>query len=345
VKITLLPPTYYSDPTYHRVLSSLRREFLAAGHAVEVISRTTTKARPLQLRVVPDAAPPGPAARSGAAAKGGVVNFHFSGGLRAWHSRLLLQGPLAAERLVVTFQDYRHPDLPPVTAASRRALLPVLRKAHRITAVSSFLARLIKADFPSMAAKVAVIPNGADLPEKNAGAVKGAYILSVGREAPYKGLDLLLFSFAKAVEKGCEADLVVCGTGARGPLGRLARKLGLEKRVKFTGVIAPARVAALMRGCLFFATTPRWESFGMAALEAMAAGKAVMASNTGGLAGLSRGGRALLVPPGDVDAAASAILRLSGSAALRKSLGRKAAAAASRYSWEAAAKRYLAAYR
>ncbi len=344
MKITLLPPAYYSDPTYHRVLSGLRREFLAAGQDAEVISRTTEKNARLQLAAVPDAPLPGPSARSRSGSSGGVVNFHFSGGLRPWHSRLLLRGSLAASRLVVTFQDYRHPDLPPVTAAARKELLPVLRKAHAITAVSKFLARLIKKDFPSLSEKIVVIPNGTDLPLERPAGAKGGYILTVGREAPYKGLDLLLFSFAKAVEKGCGEDLVICGAGARGPLGRLARKLSIEKRVKFTGVVSPVRVAALMRGCLFFATTPRWESFGMAALEAMSRGKALVASKTGGLEGVARAG-ALLVPPGDVEAAAAAILRLAGSARLRNSLGRKAAAAASGYSWKTAARKYLAVYR
>jgi glycosyltransferase involved in cell wall biosynthesis len=204
---------------------------------------------------------------------------------------------------------------------------------------------MIKADFPSVAGKVAVIPNGTDPLGSATAAETGNYILTVGREAPYKGLDLLLFSFAKAAGEGCAADLVICGAGARGPLGRLARKLGVGKRVRFTGVVEPARVARLMRNCLFYATTPRWESFGMAALEAMAAGKPVLAARTGGLAGLVRGGRALLVPPGDVEAAAAGLLRLYRDAGLRKALGRKAAAAAVGYSWDSIAGKYLAVYR
>jgi glycosyltransferase involved in cell wall biosynthesis len=102
-----------------------------------------------------------------------------------------------------------------------------------------------------------------------------------------------------------------------------------------------------MQNCLFYATTPRWESFGMAALEAMSAGKAVLASKKGGLAAFARGGRnAVLVDPEDPEAVSSALLRLSADAGLRNSLGRKALAAASEYSWVKIADKYLrSAYR
>lgn len=358
MKITLLPSTYYSDPTYHRVLSSLKREFSSSGHEVFLFSRRTSGHPGLQLKAEPEAAPcvksgrgageqdfhvPSIAALARVTPPGTILNFHFSGWLRAWHAPLLLAGPLGAARLVVTFQDYRHPDLPPLDAAARKTLLAILRRAYSVTAVSEFLARMIRKDFPSAAGKLRVIPDGTDIPARAAPPAAGReYILTVGREAPYKGLDLLLFAFSRAVEKGCGADLVICGTGGRGPLGRLAGKLGLGRRVVFKGVVPPAGVARLMRGCLFYATTPRWESFGMSALEAMAAGKAVLASKRGGLPEFAAGGRnALLVNPQDTRAVCGAILRLSADSALRKLLGAKAAGTALDYSWTGIAGKYL----
>jgi len=351
VKITLLPSTYYSDPTYNRILSSLRREFTASGHEVSIASRATAANPRLQLELSPDSPPCGGGGRrlpllqvlAKLTPPGAVLNFHFSGWLRPWHAPLLLARRLAAVKLVVTFQDYLHPDLPPLTPAAKKDLLAILDRAHGVTAVSDFLARLLRRDFPAAARKLCVVPNGADRPDKAARSDAGrGCILTVGRQAPYKGLDLLLFAFAKAVEKGCGSKLLVCGAGARGPLERLAAKLGLANRVEFRGVVSPAAVSGLMKNCLFYATTPRWESFGMAALEAMAAGKAVLASKTGGLAeftGRKRG--TLAVAPQDTEAAAAAILKLSADGALRKALGREAARTALGYTWKKAADKYL----
>ncbi len=271
---------------------------------------------------------------------GSALNFQFSGWLRPGHARTLLSLPAHAG-LVVTFQDYLHPDLPPLTGRARKDLARILAKARRVTAVSAFLARLIKKDFPAAARKVSVVPNGADAPADGEQRRPGKdYILTVGRPAPYKGLDLLIFAFAQAVQDGCGADLVICG--AASPLRPLAARLGVGARVHFKGRVSHARLSALMRGALFYATAPRWESFGMGALEAMAAGKAVLAARAGGIPEFARHNyNALLVPPGDTAALSAGLSALCGSAALRKKLGGHGAASAARFTWRKAAAAYL----
>lgn len=322
MKIVLLPSSPRRDPTYHRILSSLKREFSALGHEAVIASA----ASPAGLRRLLE--------------PGSVLNFHFSGWLRPWHAPALLSLPRDTA-LAVTFQDYRHPDLPPLTARSRADLRRILAKARRVTAVSRFLAGMIKKDFPEAAHKLSVIPNGADAPPQGQARRTGRdYIITVGRPAPYKGLDLLLFAFAGAVQKGCSADLAVCG--AASPLRRLAARLGIVNRVHFKGRVSHARLSALMRGALFYATAPRWESFGMGALEAMAAGKAVLASRAGGIPEFARNNcNSLLVPPGDTASLAAGLLRLCGSPALRERLGKNGAASAARFSWKKAAASYL----
>lgn len=356
MNIALLPSAFYSDPTYHRVLSSLKREFARSGHRAIVISKEglpslARKTGESEKPALPlyDRRLPGKKRRAlliGALAErlspGTVLNFHFSGWLRPWHAPVLLSERLAGARLVVTFQDYCHPDLPPLTSASRPAMRALLDRAHSVTAVSGFLSRMIARDFPSAAGKLRVIPNGAD-PCPAAGRRScGNYILTVGRQAPYKGLDLLLFALADARGKGCDAGLVVCGAGENGPLRGLAEKLGIGDKVTFKGVVPPEEIGKLMKGCLFYATTPRWESFGMAALEAMAAGKAVLASRTGGLTEFARDGiTALLTAPQDIGAISSAITRLCSDKGLRGSLGRNAAVTARAYSWKKIAAEYI----
>jgi len=364
VDITLLPSTFFSDPTYNRILSGLSREFVRAGHRTSIVSQQISAGPQLRLN-------PGPApliltrdclalaekerrsallrALAGQLPPGAVLNFHFSGWLRAWHAPVLLSKRLARARLVVTFHDYRHPDLPPLTSATRRALGKILDRAARITAVSGFLARMIREDFPVVSDKLNIVPDGTDAPSPSGAAPftrRRAYILTVGRPAPYKGLDLLIFAFAAAIEKGCACDLVVCGTGRRGPLADLAKKLGIGGRVHFKGLLPPGEITALMKACLFYATTPRWESFGMSALEAMAAGKAVLAAKTGGLAEFARNGHnAVLVHPENSQMVSSAILRLCADKGFRKKLAGGGAATALEYPWKKIAGRYLSAYR
>lgn len=321
MKIVLLPSSTRRDPTYHRILSSLKREVSVLGHEAVIASGGTARLRSLLT-------------------PGSALNFQFSGWLRPWHAPALLSLPAHAG-LVVTFQDYLHPDLPPLTARARADLRRILAKARRVTAVSAFLARLIKKDFPAAARKMSVIPNGADAPARGAERRPGKdYILTVGRPAPYKGLDLLLFAFSQAVQNGCGADLVICG--AASPLRPLAARLGVANRVHFKGRVSHARLSEFMRGALFYATAPRWESFGMGALEAMAAGKAVLATRVGGIPEFARHGHnALLVPPGDTAALAAGLGALCCSAALRKKLGGNGAASAARFTWRKAAAAYL----
>ncbi len=300
-------------------MSSLAREFSRCGHDA-VVARSAGAARALR--------------------PGDILHFHFSGWLRPWHAPLLLGLPRGS-RLAVTFQDYGHPDLPPLRSRDRAALARLLRGARFVTAVSRFIAGAVSRDFPGVARRLRVVHNGAD-PAQQGGADGGRpYIITVGRPAPYKGLDLLLFAYAEAAAAGCGADLLVCGTAAP-PLRRLAAELGISGRVRFAGRVAPARLAGLLRGSLFFATAPRWESFGMAALEAMAAGKAVVAPRAGGLTEFAAHGRnALLFPAGDTAAAASAMIRLCRSSALRERLGRAGRHTAARLSWGRAAAGYL----
>ena len=78
-----------------------------------------------------------------------------------------------------------------------------------------------------------------------------------------------------------------------------------------------------------------YESFGMVALEAMACGTPVVASQVGGLAFLVQDGlNGYVVPGGDPDALSERLAQLISSPGLRKQLGQQAAAYALDYSWE-----------
>lgn len=104
-------------------------------------------------------------------------------------------------------------------------------------------------------------------------------------------------------------------------LRALAASYGIENRVGFTGFVAGAeRVMRALDVVVHASTTP--EPFGLVIAEAMACGRAVIASGAGGAAELVRDGiDALTHVPGDADALARAIDTLAGDPALRARIG------------------------
>src|SRR5207245_2798836 len=88
-------------------------------------------------------------------------------------------------------------------------------------------------------------------------------------------------------------------------------------------------------------TTPTWiEQFGRVAVEAMATGIPVVASDSGSLPEVIGDG-GLLVPPGDPRALAAALDRLAGDPAERARLGKAARSRAEHYSWDAIARQQV----
>jgi glycosyltransferase involved in cell wall biosynthesis len=101
--------------------------------------------------------------------------------------------------------------------------------------------------------------------------------------------------------------MVVAGPGVEEDLAPLAEQLGIRERCEFTGLIPPERIADLMRRCAFLIIPSRYEPFGIVIIEAMACGKPVVATRSGGPEGLVTPENGLLVPPGDVEALTGAI--------------------------------------
>ncbi len=133
---------------------------------------------------------------------------------------------------------------------------------------------------------------------------------TVAQLIPRKDLGTLLKAFARFAAEHAEALLAVAGEGPlRGEIQALAGDLGIAGRTRFLGHRrdVPAVLAALD----IFALSSAFEPFGLVALEAMAAGLPIVATDVGELpAILGHGKRGLLVPPGDPGALAHALARL-----------------------------------
>src|SRR5690606_3144910 len=102
----------------------------------------------------------------------------------------------------------------------------------------------------------------------------------------------------------------------------LARKLRIGNRVMFAGIIEEADLPAWYRGALALVQPSLYEGFGLPALEAMAVGTPVVASNVTAMPGVV-GDAAVLVDPYDVDSIAEGIRRVVEDAELRRTLAER----------------------
>lgn len=164
-------------------------------------------------------------------------------------------------------------------------------------------------------------------------------LLFVGNLSPVKGLHLLLPALAALAAEPWTLDVV--GSLTRDPayvtsVKRALAAHGLEQRVRLHGELPEQAVAALYRACSIFVLTSPAEGFGIAYLEAMGFGAAVVASPRGAAPELiTHGVDGLLVPPEDTQALAAALRGLIRDPARRAALGAAAQASAqARPTWD-----------
>ena len=171
-----------------------------------------------------------------------------------------------------------------------RRLLSILREADAVTACSKSLMDKAIGLEPSIARKGHVINNGIDpkrFLDKASYPHPRPYALAFGRLTHQKGFDMLLEAFAQAESPSRGVDLIIAGEGEeQNALTLRAHQLGVADRVHFLGRVTPEKIVQLLNGSVFVMVPSRSESFGIAALEAITAGKPVLATRIGGLAEL-----------------------------------------------------------
>jgi len=146
-----------------------------------------------------------------------------------------------------------------------------------------------------------------------------------GRLVPEKGLDVLLAAFARVVTEMPDARLVVAGDGPdRDQVRASIARYSISQHVALLGHVPPSDMEAGLAGVWVQAVPSLWEEpFGLVAEEAMMRGTAVVASCTGGLLEIVEDGvTGSLVPPGDVNALARAIVQLLRNRDRAESFGR-----------------------
>ena len=171
------------------------------------------------------------------------------------------------------------------------------------------------------------------------------YLLYVGTIQMRKNLVNLLTGYKLALaEDPTLPALVLAGVdGYRASEIRShAQRLGLDANVKFVGYTADALMPGLIAGAVGLVLVSWYEGFGLPALEAMACGTPVVASNSTSLPEVV-GDAGLLVPPYDTAAIGQSLVRLASDSALREDLADRGLRRAGQFTWRRCAEETLAA--
>lgn len=191
------------------------------------------------------------------------------------------------------------------------------------------------------------LPPREDLRQRHLRGYDGPVILFLGRLTYKKGVDRLVRAFAHARRQG-DCRLVVVGPDderLRGGLERLAFELGVAQDVDFLGPLYGDDRRAALATADIWALCSHTENFGIAVIEAMAAGCAVCISPGVNVAPDVAAANAGVVAELEPEAFGEALARLLADQAQRARLGGAARRFADRYDWSAVTPRLLDMYR
>lgn len=195
------------------------------------------------------------------------------------------------------------------------------------------------------------IPNGVDVPSfANAARLEGyprpgRSVLFLGRfDEPRKGMPVLLGALPKLVRRFADIEILIVGRGDEDALREEAGELA--GHLRFLGQVDDEAKASAMRSAdVYCAPNLGGESFGIVLVEAMAAGTPVVASELDAFSRVLDGGQAgRLVPVGDADALADALIEVLGDDALREKYIDAATQRVARYDWSVVAGQIMRVY-
>jgi len=208
--------------------------------------------------------------------------------------------------------------------------------------------------------KVEVIPNAIDLSKYQGSvdrwAVRNRYgiqpheklVLCVGRLVPQKGIEYLLHAVPILSRTRPEAKFIIVGDGwYRDHLEWIANTTGQRWKITFTGFISDGELVALTKTADALVVPSVYEPFGIVALEGMAAGVPVVASQVGGLTEFIEHDRTgVLVYPRNPESIAWGIEHVLSNPDHARWLAQNAAGVVQKtYGWEAIAKRTSRVYK
>jgi glycosyltransferase involved in cell wall biosynthesis len=234
---------------------------------------------------------------------------------------------------------------------ARRRMVKVLRGADALTGVTAAMRQGFDHLLPT-AKDAAIISNGIDVDAAQQAIPHQRdrpYIFCACRlTLPDKAVDTLVTSFSAIAKDYPDVDLLIAGEGvSRDRIVEQINSLGLAHRVELVGRANAAQIRSYNRGALFFAMPSRIiEGQGIVYLEAMAAGKAVIGTNIGGVPEvISNGENGLLVEKDDTAGFIEALKTLLDNRGLSETMGQNGFLRASReYHISRIAEKYLELY-
>ena len=220
-----------------------------------------------------------------------------------------------------------------------------ISSADRIIAVSRHLRQQLIDRYAAEPGKVRVIYN-AVRPTERLERIDPTkrFVLYVGRLAAMKGVDTFLRSVARIAPTFPDVLFVVAGEGPEySRLIQIAARLGIGDRVMFLGKVTEEERDVLLSGASVFVLPSVVEPFGIAALEAMAAGVPTIVSKTSGVAEVSSS--TFRVDFWDVDEFASRMVELLEYPTLNRAMGDEGRWEALREGWPERARETVEVYR
>ncbi|CUJ14527.1 glycosyltransferase family 4 protein [Achromobacter xylosoxidans] len=245
----------------------------------------------------------------------------------------------------------------------------IVRRADRIIAECPQDRRDLMALYDADPRRIDIVPCGYDAAEMAPRPMTRARqalgwehqdftLLQLGRMVPRKGVDNVIRALGRLRHRhGINARLCVVGgnsddadataTPEIARLRQIAQDEGVAPWVEFTGRRHRDDLATYYGACDVFVTTPWYEPFGITPVEAMACGRPVVGSDTGGIRStVVHGKTGFLVPPRDPDSLAERLAQLVADPALRARMGEAGRLRARRlYTWKRVGLDLLAVYR
>jgi glycosyltransferase involved in cell wall biosynthesis len=155
-----------------------------------------------------------------------------------------------------------------------------------------------------------------------------AIVASISQLIPEKGIGYLIDAAALSIKAGRNVSFIHVGDGPKGKEYReQVRRLGIEDKFVFAGLLNLWEIAAILRQSDIFTLPCTWgEAFSLVVLEALAAEKPLIVTDAGGnVEAVENGRNGLVVPPHDANALSSAILTLVDNPARRREMGEDSA--------------------
>jgi glycosyltransferase involved in cell wall biosynthesis len=206
--------------------------------------------------------------------------------------------------------------------------MEVARRMPRVLTVSESSRGDIVEQMGVAADRLHIVPVGMDPevfgPRPAIARVPGRLMTTASADVPMKGLAPLLEALAKVRAERNDAHLVVIGKPkGKSKIPALIERLGLTDAVEFVSGVSTERIVELYAQAEVACVPSLYEGFSLPAVEAMACGVPVVGTTGGAVPEvIGRDGETgLLVPPGDPDSLAGALLRALGDPELRARIG------------------------